>query len=268
MQNVFTANTHTRKSCVFHQQALVSLTPYSPRTLRTSLPIHHALCPPPSLSSAAQSTPLLFHSPTLTLRQTMRRSRSAAQVAHNEKCRMQKKKRSGNWNRNEWHVKHSEPSPKNLRSSFLSFCSVCVCFAFVLSSYWQFYFVQIYAALCSADLSKHTDTHTHTLTTSRRRQQWLWRRLRLFVYTFFQWNVCSSSKKLCRSVAASVLLQNSPYYYTQTHTRKQMNTHSLELRVLLSLSRALSYCRSNKLLSAMQTHHSLTHTGAYVLRGE
>lgn len=117
---------HTRKSCVFHQQALVSLTPYSPRTLRTSpLPTHHALCPPPSLSSA----PLLFHSPTLTLRQTMRRSRSAAQVAHNEKCRMQKtkKKRSGNRNRNEWHVKHSEPSPKNLRSSFLSFCSVCVC---------------------------------------------------------------------------------------------------------------------------------------------
>lgn len=44
MQNVCTAHTHTRKSCVFHQQALVSLTPYSPRTLRTSpLPTHHPL---------------------------------------------------------------------------------------------------------------------------------------------------------------------------------------------------------------------------------
>lgn len=43
---------------------------------------------------------------------------------------------------------------------------------------------------------------------------------------------------------------------TLTHTRKQMNTHSLELGMLLSLS----HCRSNKLLSAMQTHHSLTHS--------
>lgn len=44
---------------------------------------------------------------------------------------------------------------------FLQCVCVSVCFAFVLSSYWQFYFVQIYAALYSADLSKHTDTHTH-----------------------------------------------------------------------------------------------------------
>lgn len=133
MQNVCTANTHTRKSCVFHQQALVSLTPYSPRTLRTSLPIHHALCPPPSLSSAAQSTPLLFHSPTLTLKQTMRRSRSAAQVAHNEKCRMQKK--------TQWQLKQKRMTCETQRGIAQKFaqqlfiflqrlCVFCVCIVF------------------------------------------------------------------------------------------------------------------------------------------
>lgn len=97
------------------------LLPYTPRawptTLLTTLSIYCT-----SADAAA------FHSPTLTLRQTMRRSRSATQVAHNEKCRMQKKNRQNavgieTETPDMWNTASHRP---NLRSSFLSFCSVCV----------------------------------------------------------------------------------------------------------------------------------------------
>lgn len=156
MQNVCTANTHTRKSCVFHQQALVSLTPYSPRTLRTYLP----LCPPPSLSSAAQSKPLLFHSPTLTLRQTMRRSRSAAQVAHNKKCRMQKK--------TQWELKQKRMTCETQRAIAQKFAQqlfiflqrVCVLrlYCLLIGNFILCKFMPRSARQTSVS----TQTHTHT----------------------------------------------------------------------------------------------------------
>lgn len=179
-----------------------------------------------------------------------------------------KKKRSGNWNRNEWHVKHSEPSPKNLRSSFLSFCSVCVCYAFVLSSYWQFYFVQIYAALCSADLSKHTDTQTH-----------LQRRVGVssdcdgdwgFLCILFFNEMCVVVVKSAVAVWRHLYFCKIPLIITHKHTHANRWTPTLLSFVCCSHSRVLSLTAgaTSYWVQCKHTTHSLTHTGAYVLRGE
>lgn len=108
------------------------LLPYTPRawptTLLTTLSIYCT-----SADAAA------FHSPTLTLRQTMRRSRSATQVAHNEKCRMQKKT-----DKTQWELKQKRLTCETQRAIaqicaaafYLSAVCVwmfCVCIVFLLA---------------------------------------------------------------------------------------------------------------------------------------
>lgn len=163
---MFVLHRHTKIMC-FSSTSTGLPHSHSPRTLPTSFPTHHAydLPPysPPSLSIAPLPTPLLFIHPL-----SLSGRRCAAVAAQRRLPIMKNAACKKKTDKTQWELKQKRLTCETQRAIAQKFAQqlfiflqcVCVYFVFVLSSYWQFYFVQIYATLCSADLSRHTHTYT------------------------------------------------------------------------------------------------------------